>query len=141
MLSCEASDILFTSGGTESNNMVLHTVTRLAGERAPPPTPAHIVTSTVEHDSVEYMLVHLEATGWATVTRVSPRPTGAIAPEDVVAALRPETALVTVMLANNETGALQPVGEIAAAVKRWATERDQRVFVHTDAAQVCAHTW
>ena len=131
-------DIVFTSGGTEGNNLVLFTATRLQGETRPPTAPAHIVTTTVEHDSVENMLQHLEATGWAQVSRVAPRPPGqgGLHPEDIVAALRPETTLVTLMLANNETGTIFPVGEVATAVKAWAKGRGQQVLVHTDAAQV-----
>jgi len=127
-------DIIFTSGGTEGNNLVLYTATRLASETAPAQPRVHIVSTTVEHDSVENMLQHLEATGWADVTRVAPR--GGLQVDDIVAALRPETTLVTVMLANNETGTIFPVGEIASAVKAWAGERGQQILVHTDAAQV-----
>lgn len=118
--------------------MVLHTVTRLRGVTSPPAPLPHIVTSTVEHDSVEKTLAHLEATGWARVTRVAPQPEGAVTVNDVLAALTPDTVLVSLMLANNETGTLQPVGAIAAAVKKWASQHSsqQQIFIHTDAAQV-----
>ena len=68
---------------------------------------------------------------------------GAVDEETVVAALRPNTALVSVMLANNETGVIQPVRKIAKAVRRWQREtggKETKVFIHTDAAQVCEWT-
>lgn len=118
--------------------MVLHTVCRLHGSTAPAQPLPHIVTTTVEHDSVEKTLNHLEATGWAAVTRVRPHSSGAVQTDDVLQALTPQTVLVTIMLANNETGTLQPVGEIASAVKAWARQQqlDHPIYIHTDAAQV-----
>lgn len=65
--------------------------------------------------------------------------TGAVDDQEVVAALRPNTVLVSIMLANNETGVIQPVGKIASAVRRWKRDsgNKNKIFIHTDAAQVC----
>lgn len=73
-----------------------------------------------------------------SVVKASPT-TGAVDDQEVVAALRPNTVLVSIMLANNETGVIQPVGKIVSAVRRWQRDMGNKnqVFVHTDAAQVC----
>ena len=103
-------EIFFTSGGSESNNWALSGSISRARR-------AHIVSTAIEHKSVLSTLRALEADGHA-VTRVSPGEHGAVRVEDVLDALRPETALVSVMLANNETGVLQPVAELGAALRR-----------------------
>ena len=119
LLGCRASEIVFTSGGTESDNLAI------AGLAAP---GDHIITSNIEHHAVLFACKHLEDTG-REVTYVPVDGRGLIDPEDVRRALRPNTKLITIMMANNETGVLQPVEEIG----RIAAEAD--VFFHTDAVQ------
>ena len=114
-----ASEIVFTSGGTEGDNLAIFGLTR-PGQ--------HVISSTVEHHAVLNSCRHLEASG-CEVTYVPVNGQGQVDPDDVRRALRPNTGLITIMMANNETGVLQPVEEIS----RIAAEAD--VYFHTDAVQ------
>ncbi|XP_039552824.1 selenocysteine lyase isoform X3 [Passer montanus] len=145
MLGGRPEDIVFTSGGTEANNMVIHTACRhfhdsqrgTGDSRGIP----HIVTSSVEHDSIRLPLEQLGREGLAETTfvPVSPR-SGQAEVDDVVAAIQPNTCLVSLMLANNETGVIMPVAELSQRVRalnrRRAAEALPRVLLHTDAAQM-----
>ena len=116
---CRASEIVFTSGGTEGDNLAIFGLTR-AGD--------HVLTSTIEHHAVLNACKHLESGGCEiTYLRVDGR--GQVDPDEVRWALRPNTKLITIMMANNETGVLQPVEEIG----KIAAEAD--VYFHTDAVQ------
>jgi cysteine desulfurase NifS/selenium donor protein len=123
LLGARAEEIVFTSGGTEGNNTVLHGVARLLGAKG-----RHIVTSAIEHPAVLEPCAVLEADGFR-ITRVPVDGSGRVDPRDVADALTPGTILVSVMHANNEVGTIQDVAEIA----RLAHEHG--VLVHTDAAQ------
>jgi cysteine desulfurase len=102
LLECAASEIVFTSGGTESDNLAV------AGWVA---AGDHVITSSIEHHAVPHACKHLEKIGCeVTILPVDGR--GLIDPSDVRRALRPNTKLISVMMANNETGVLQPVEEI-----------------------------
>ncbi len=103
-------EIVFTSGGTEGNNLAIRGVL----ER--PDAGRHVITSPVEHAAVREVLAHYRRRGW-NVTEVPVDGQGRLDPAGVRRALRPETALVAVMAANNETGVLYPVGEIAAIAR------------------------
>ncbi|AEJ61899.1 aminotransferase class V [Spirochaeta thermophila DSM 6578] len=116
--------IYFTSGATESNNIVF---TSLLLRRR----DGHVVTSAIEHSSAWEPALLLKRLGYE-VTSVRPRSDGILTPEDVVEAVRPDTLLVSVMLVNNETGAIQPVREIAEAVRERA---GRRVHIHSDVVQ------
>ena len=123
LLNARASEIVFTSGGTESDNAaILGIVEAARGERK------HVVTSAIEHPAVLSTAQALERRG-VCVTYVRVGSTGVIDPADVAAALRPETVLISVMHANNELGTIQPLEEIG----RIARERD--IYFHTDAVQ------
>lgn len=119
------SEVVFTSGATESNNLAIKgsMLGRKDGR-------VHIVTTQIEHASVTESCLQLEALGFET-TFVQPEADGTVSVEKVLAALREDTALVSVMHVNNETGAVQPVEEIARSVKM----RDPRVLVHVDGVQ------
>jgi len=119
LLGCRASEVVFTSGGTEGDNLAI------AGLTGP---GHHIVTSGIEHHAVLHACKHLEETG-CEVTYVPVDGRGLVDPADVQRALRPNTKLISIMMANNETGVLQPVVEIG----RIAAEAD--VYFHTDAVQ------
>ena len=119
LLGCRASEIVFTSGGTEGDNLAISGLAR-AGD--------HVISSTVEHHAVLNSCKHLEALG-CEVTYVPVDGRGLVDPDDVRRALRPNTKLITVMMANNETGVLQPV----EAIGKIAAEAD--VYFHTDAVQ------
>jgi len=121
-LGCRAQEIVFTSGGSESNNLAIRgVVVRVGG--------GHVVTSAVEHPAVLEVVRALEREGRIRLTIVGVDGWGRVDPEAIRRALRPDTVLVTLMLANNEVGTLQPVAEVAAAC------RERGVAVHTDAAQ------
>jgi cysteine desulfurase len=107
-------EVIFTASGTEANNAVTFYAGRQAGRHA---GRGHVVISAIEHPSVREAAARLAEEGVA-VTRVSPRGDGVVPVEDVVSALRPDTRLVALMLANNELGTLQPVAAVAAECRR-----------------------
>jgi cysteine desulfurase len=122
LLGCSRSEIVFTSGGTESDNLAI------AGWVA---AGDHVITSSVEHHAVLHACKHLEKIGCeVTILPVDGR--GLIDPSDVRRALRPNTKLISVMMANNETGVLQPVEEIGKIAS------EANVLFHTDAVQAAA---
>jgi cysteine desulfurase len=123
LLGCRASEIVFTSGGTEADNLAIF---GLATGRAN--TADHVITSTVEHHAVLNACKHLAPKG-CEVTHVPVDGRGLVDPADVKRAIRPNTKLITIMLANNETGVVQPVAEIG----KIAAEAGVRF--HTDAVQ------
>jgi cysteine desulfurase len=119
LLGCKASEIVFTSGGTEADNLALAGLVR-PGD--------HIVTTSVEHHAVLFTARHLEETG-CEVTYLPVDSRGLIDPDDLRRALRPNTKLISIMMANNETGVIQPVEEIG----KIAAEAE--IYFHTDAVQ------
>ncbi len=121
-LGCAAEEIVLTSGGTESNNFAIRGLVASRGG-------GHVVTSTIEHPAVLEVVKSLEREGQIDLTTVGVDSAGRVDPAAVEAALRPETILVTVMLANNEVGTVQPIAEITKLC------RQRGVVVHTDAAQ------
>jgi cysteine desulfurase len=124
LLRARASEIVFTSGGTESDNLALF------GVVAP---GDHLITTRIEHHAVLHAAEALEKRGVA-VTYLDCDARGLIAPERLTEAMRPNTRLVSVMLANNETGTIQPVAELAAIAKSFGGSL-QPVLFHTDAVQ------
>ena len=122
LLGCDADEIVFTSGGTEANNLAIRGVCEARADRR------HVVTTVIEHPATEKPCAWLERHGWR-VTRVGVDIDGRARMEEVRTALEACTALVTVMHSNNETGVLQPVAEIAGLA------RDGGTVMHTDAAQ------
>jgi cysteine desulfurase len=119
LLGSRASEVVFTSGGTEADNLAISGLTR-AGD--------HVISSTIEHHAVLNSCKHAEAMG-CEVTYVPVDGRGLVDPDDVRRALRSNTKLITIMMANNETGVLQPVNEFG----KIAAEAD--VYFHTDAVQ------
>ena len=119
LLGCRPSEIVFTSGGTEADNLAIAGLAS-AGD--------HIITSSIEHHAVLHACRHLEETG-CEVTYLPVDGRSLVDPEHVRQALRPNTKLISIMMANNETGVLQPVEEIGKV----AAEAD--VYFHTDAVQ------
>src|ERR1035441_10250556 len=122
LLGCRASEVVFTSGGTEADNLAIFGLAS-AG--------AHVITSTVEHHAVLNACKHLAAKG-CEVTYLPVDGRGLVDPADVKRALRPNTKLITIMFANNETGVVEPVAEIG----KIAAEAD--VYFHTDAVQAAS---
>jgi cysteine desulfurase len=127
VLGSRASEVIFTSGATESIGLALRGVAWRAKLARPDSTP-HILSTAIEHHAVLHTLDALERQGFE-VGRIPCDAEGRIDPEDVVAAIRPETCLVSVMLANNEVGTIQPIAEIGRRV------RELGIAMHTDAVQ------
>ena len=129
-LNAEAKEIVFTSGGTESDNLALTGILQPYLDRR---EPAHLITSTIEHHAVLNAAESLEKRG-IEVTYLTTTPDGVIDPAAFEAALRPHTRLVSIMLANNETGAIQPIGKLARITKAHNPE----TRFHTDAVQAAS---
>ena len=128
VLGCVASEIVFTSGATESINLALKGVAWHQRMEIAADQPPHIVTTTIEHHAGLHATEALARQGFE-VTYVPCDATGIVAADAVVAAIRPETCLVSVMYANNEVGAIQPIAAIGQVTRRL------RVPFHTDACQ------
>ena len=121
-LGCSSSEVIFTSGGTESDNQAIFSAAAL-GEKA---GKKHIVSSCAEHHAVLHALHRLEGQGFEVTLLPMPE-SGVLSPEELEGALREDTCLVTIMMANNEIGTVQPVAEIGSIC------RAHGVLLHTDA--------
>lgn len=126
-LGCQPSEILFTSGATESNNLALAGVA-WAKRKADSSAAPHIITTAVEHHAVLHAAEWLASIGF-DLTIVPCDDQGIVDPDDIRRAIKPSTCLVSVMYANNETGAIQPIRDISATV------REAGIPFHTDAVQ------
>lgn len=125
ILNCQAREIIFTSGGTESDNLAIKGVAwwnRLHGRGN------HIITTAIEHHAVLHSVEFLEKLGFEA-TYVRPRANGIVRPEDIAAAIRDDTILISVMYANNEVGTIQPIREIGTLA------HERGITFHTDAVQ------
>jgi cysteine desulfurase len=131
VLDCRSADVIFTSGGTESINTAIKGVA-FAQKKAR--AGNHIVTTTIEHFAVHHTCNYLEQFGFE-VTYVPVDRFGVVDPDEVAAAVNEKTVLVSVMLANNEVGTIEPVAEVAAAVAARGRQLRRKVPVHTDAVQ------
>ena len=128
-LGCRASEVVFTSGGTESDNAAIKgvaTALRNIGN--------HVVTSSIEHHAVLHACHQLEQFGFE-VTYLPVDEYGLVDPREVAGAITDRTVLVSVMLANNEIGTIEPISEIADSVQREASKIGRKICVHTDAVQ------
>ena len=123
LLACSPGELILTSGGTESNNAALIGIAEARRE-----TGRHIVTSAIEHPAIAATCRHLEGRGWK-VTRIGVDPRGRIRLDELARSVRPETTLVSIMHANNETGVLQPIEELRESIAPLGA------ILHTDAAQ------
>ena len=137
---CSPSEIIFTSGATESNNLVVkgslrsyYSITRKAGEKP------HIITTKFEHHCVLDACKLAEKDGLAEITYITPNREGIVSIKDIQNAIKPNTILISVMYVNNEIGTVQPIAEIGKMLKKINAERLeknlQQVFFHTDATQ------
>src|SRR5215216_2153404 len=111
LIGARPNEVVFLSGGTEANNLAIRGVCEQATEHG-----RHVITTSIEHSSVRGICDALGRRDWE-VTRLPAYEDGVVRVEDVRAALRPDTVLVTVMLANNEIGTIQPIAEIGALVR------------------------
>ncbi|MCF8226380.1 MAG: selenide, water dikinase SelD [Bacteroidales bacterium] len=123
LIGCDSSEIIFTSGGTESNNYAIKGAAYAGKNKG-----NHIITTTIEHPAVFEVCRYLEKNGFE-VSYIGVDKYGMVDPDDIRRAIRPETILVTVMHANNEVGTIQPISRIAEITRK------HRIVFHTDAAQ------
>lgn len=129
LIGCRISELIFTSGGTESDNTALKGVAfalRNVGN--------HIITTAIEHHAILHTCHQLEQFGF-DVTYLPVDRHGLVDPDDVAKAITDRTILVSVMLANNEIGTIEPVAAIARTVKQEARRLDRNILMHTDAVQ------
>ncbi len=122
------NEIYFTSGGSEADNQALISAARGLKKKG----KNHLITLNIEHHAILHTMAKLEKEGFE-VTYLKPQSNGIVAVEDVKNAIREDTALVSIMFANNEMGAIQPIPEIGAICK------EKGVLFHTDAVQAAAH--
>lgn len=120
--------IYFTSGGSEADNQAILSVAHLGAKKG----KKHIISTTFEHHAVLHTLKKLEKEGFE-VELLDVHENGIVSPEQVAKAIREDTALVTIMYANNEIGSVQPIPEIGAVCREW------KVIFHTDAVQAAGH--
>ena len=159
-IGAKPSEIYFTSGGTESDNWALISTCEAGREQLsktlqPQDTAAaidqeyrcsskasmkcgHIITDQIEHHAILNTCAYLEKRGF-DVTYLPVDHEGHVDPDAVMASIRPDTLLVSIMVANNEIGTLEPVAEIGARLQKHADETGQRILFHTDAVQAYAH--
>ena len=123
LINCDPSEIIFTSGGTESNNFAIRGIAFAHQDKG-----NHIITSSVEHPAVFEVCKYLERFGFE-ITYLPVDKYGMVNPEDIEAAVKEETILISVMHANNEVGTIQPVSEISEIAKK------HNIHLHSDAAQ------
>jgi len=129
LINAKPNEVIFTSGGTEANNLAIRGVCQASNLHG-----RQIITSAIEHPSVSGVCTALEKEGWE-VTRLPVYENGIVRVEDVREALRPDTILVTVMLANNEIGTVQPISDIGALIREKRAAGQKHLFLHTDAVQ------
>ena len=125
---CEPREILFTSGGSEADNQAIVSAARIGEKKG----KKHIISTAFEHHAVLHTLAKLEKEGFE-VTLLDVHENGIVTPEEVAAAIRPDTCLVTIMYANNEIGSIQPIPGIGKVC------REKGVLFHTDAVQAAGH--
>lgn len=128
ILNCEAREIYFTSGGSEADNQAIISAARIGEKKG----KKHIISTTFEHHAVLHTLKKLEKEGFE-IELLDVHSNGVVSADDVKNAIREDTALVTIMYANNEIGTIQPIREIGAIC------RENNVYFHTDAVQAIGH--
>jgi cysteine desulfurase len=126
-LHCAPGALYFTSGGTEANNLAIQGIAYSNADRG-----RHLITSSIEHHAVLHTCRYLERRGFS-VTYLPVDSTGLVDPDEVRAAIRPDTILVSIMHANNEIGTVQPIAEIGAFLA------ETEIYFHTDAVQTVGH--
>jgi cysteine desulfurase len=127
LLNALPKEIVFTSGGTEADNLAIFGTAMTKADAG-----RHIITSAIEHHAVSHACEALRRRGWE-ITTLPVNGAGLVDPDDVRAAIRPDTVLVTIMHANNEVGVIQPIADIGAIC------REAGVWFHTDAVQTVGH--
>ena len=129
LVGARPNEMVFLSGGTEANNLAIRGLAEAAEAHG-----RHIITSQIEHSSVRGICDALEKRGWE-VTRLPVYDDGLVRTSDVKDAIRPDTVLITLMLANNEIGTVQPIAEVGQLVREERARGRRHLWLHTDAVQ------
>ena len=129
LIGARANEIVFVSGGTEANNYAIRGLCEAAQTHG-----RHVITSAIEHPSVRGVCDALEKNGWQ-ITRLPVYENGIVRSKDVSEAIRPDTVLVSLMLANNEIGTIQPVKEVGQITRQQRAAGHRHLWLHTDAVQ------
>ena len=157
-LNCRESEIIFTSGGSESDNLAIrgiveenrkpHYAKAARGrQKTENSEKTHVITSAIEHHAVLHTIQELEKEGKIEATYIQPNAEGIISAESVTKAIKPNTILVSIMYVNNETGTINPIREIGLAISNYLSSncpkqipnKNQRIFFHTDAVQAAGY--
>jgi cysteine desulfurase len=152
-LNCEPQEVIFTSGGTESDNLAIRGL-MAAGQKSRSSevqkskektiglsdfqTP-HVITTQIEHHAVLNTVKELEKSGLIEATYIKPNSEGIISVDNIKSAIKPNTVLVSVMYVNNEIGTVQPIREIGKMIEKENQTRKQRIYFHTDAVQAAEY--
>ncbi|HEX8748244.1 MAG TPA: cysteine desulfurase family protein [Pyrinomonadaceae bacterium] len=129
LIGARPNEIVFLSGGTEANNLAVRGIAEASSGHG-----RHIITSQIEHPSTRGVMDMLEKTGWE-ITRLPVYDDGIVRAEEVREAIRPETVLISLMLANNEIGTIQPVAEVGGLIRQMREAGRRHLWLHTDAVQ------
>ena len=129
ILNCRPSEIIFTSGGTESDNMAIIGVAKALKD-----TGNHLITTKIEHHAVIHAMEELESSGYK-VSYLNVDEEGFINLEELESKINSNTSLISIMLANNETGTIQNLSEISKIAKNKAKQFEREIYIHTDAVQ------
>lgn len=136
MIGAHPSEVIFVSGGTEANNVAIKSA---IGDWKASQTVPHVITTEIEHDATLKPVEHLEASAKIKVTFLATNSDGSVNPDDVISAVQQDTLLITLMLANNETGALTDLKKLSEALEKVNSARKKdnlgRIYLHVDAAQ------
>lgn len=126
LLNCKATDLFFTSGGTEANNIIIQSIIRNSGYNA------HIICSSIEHESILNVLNHFKSDK-IEITYIKPNRDGIISPKDIEKNIKENTKLICVQYINNELGTIQPIPEIGKVARK------NKIHFHVDAVQAIGH--
>lgn len=133
-INAEQSEIIFTSGGTESDNLALKGIFQAHKDKI-----SHIITSKVEHHAILHTCQYLEKYHGAKITYLPVDRYGLVKLKDLEKAIRPETILISIMYANNEVGTIEPISEIGKLIKNINKKRKNKIYFHTDAVQAAGY--
>lgn len=136
-LNCNSTEIIFTSGGSESDNLAINGVVESLKSKVE--SKPHVITSAFEHHAVLDTIKELEADGVIEATYIKPNSDGLIGAESVKRAIKKNTLLVSIMYVNNEIGTVQPIRAIGQMIEKENKTRDLRIFFHTDAVQAAEY--
>lgn len=145
-LGCKSTEVIFTSGGSESDNLAIHGVIDAASptklrtdHKLTNREKPHVITSAFEHHAVLDTIKELEAEGKIEATFIKPDKDGMIQTKDIETAIKKNTILISIIYVNNEIGTVQPIRAIGQMIEKLNKDRDQRIYFHTDAVQAAEY--